>query len=546
MKFRDLKLGAKQRFGFGLVLLIMAGVNIYSINRMAVLKRDIDEVTKNWLPRAIAISDINVNTSELRRNQLQHAFAVDEAIKQQQAAAMITLIDRINENIDTYEQLKAESEKRDLYSEAERQLYAEFDRQWEQYLDLSFEFLRLSQDNEMQAALALLDGDAREVYSAASRNLAQLVEVNKLDSEKAAARAEVTFRQARRFTYSLLAITVLVSAFLVAWLVRLITMPMQQLEHAAGRVAQGDLNVQLEIVSKDEIGSVALSFNQMTRSLRDAKQQTELQEQKLRTQNEYLAKTMHQLKTTQEQLLLKEKMAALGDLVAGVAHEINNPIGVVIASTDVSQRCVDKIEGVLHKSKSLPEISRSHLLEKSLKILRENIAVTLTAAERIASLVKSLKNFTRVDESEYQRTNIHDGIDSSLTLMESEMRGRIRVKKEYGEIPAISCYPGQLNQVFINLLKNACGAIAGSGTIGIKTFKENNHIYVEISDTGCGIPPEKLERLFDFGFSSGGSRVKMSSGLSSAYNIIQKHEGEIKVESEVGKGTTFSIILPIK
>ncbi len=106
--------------------------------------------------------------------------------------------------------------------------------------------------------------------------------------------------------------------------------------------------------------------------------------------------------------------------------------------------------------------------------------------------------------------------------------------------------PGQLNQVFINLIKNACGAIAGSGTIGIKTFKENNHVHVEISDSGRGISPERLERIFEFGFSSGGSRIKMSSGLSSAYNIIQKHEGEIKVESEVGKGTTFSIILPIK
>ena len=227
------------------------------------------------------------------------------------------------------------------------------------------------------------------------------------------------------------------------------------------------------------------------------------------------------------------------------AHEINNPIGTVNSSADVSGRCIDRIELLLEKGELLQEIRDNPQLPQVMNVLKDNVRVTTVAGNRIASIVKSLKNFARLDEAEYQRVDIHEGIDSSLTLMGSELRSRISVAREYGEIPAITCYPGRLNQVFINLLKNASQAIEGSGSIGIKTFVEDNRIYVEISDTGKGIPPERLDTIFDFGFSVAGERVKMGSGLSTAYNIVQEHDGEIEAKSEVGKGTTFSIVLPI-
>lgn len=545
-RFRGLKLATKQRFGAGFIMLIMAAVNIYSINRLATLKRDVDIVTTNRLPRAIAISDINLNTSELRRNQLQFIFAGEGVAKEEQTDAMIALIDSINANIDAYERLKAESEARNLYSDEEARLYADFDRKWEQYLDLSFEFLRLSEADDKLAAFQLLDGDARSVYSELSSVLVDLVRVNKQDAFEAAARAEITYRTTRNFTFTLLLATVLFSIFLSTWLVRLITVPVQDLERAASRVAEGDLNVELKILSKDEIGSLASSFNQMTISLREAKEKTERQAEKLWAQNQHLAKTMYELKATQEQLLMKEKMAALGDLVAGITHEINNPIGAANASTDVARRCIEKIEKIVKNARSATEIKNSAELKKSIKILKENLAVTLTAGERVATLAKSLRSFASLDEAEYQRVNIHEGIESSLTLLESELRDRVSVKKDYGPIPPILCYPGQLNQVFMNLLKNASHAIDGRGDIAIRTFQENNHVHVEISDTGRGIPPEKLDKIFDFQFSTDQSRVKMTSGLSTAYSIVQKHHGEIIVTSELGKGSTFSVILPIK
>lgn len=546
MKFKNLKLSTKQKIGFSIVLTLMAGVNIFSLYNMDKIKHEIDEVTTNWLPRAIALSEINLNSSELRRIQLQQAFTKDETSKQEQAMMTIVLLDKISKNVDTYDSLKTASEMRNLYSEKEGKLYAEFDQKWEHYQDLCITFFKHVRNEENEQALDLLNGEAREVFNDFSADLVELVNVNKKDSFDAAKRAEDTFRSTFVISIILLIGTFLVSAIIATRLVKFITEPVERLEEAAGKVAEGDLDIHLDIPSKDEIGNLSVSFNQMTNSLRKARAKMESQATQLRAQNKELEHAMRELKDTQEQLLLKEKMASLGDLVAGVAHEINNPIGAVNASTDVSGRCLEKIELVLEKSKSIEEIKRNDQLSQALKLLKNNIRVTLTAGNRIATIVKSLRNFARLDEAEYQKANIHQGLDSSLTLMTNELQGRVTVNKDYGDIPEIICYPGQLNQVFLNLLKNASNAIEGSGTIEIKTFRENSLIHIEISDTGTGIPHEKLDKLFDFGFSGGGARVKLTSGLSTAYNIIQKHDGQIKVDSKMGKGTKFSIILPVK
>ncbi len=524
----------------------MAGVHVYSARKMAEIKAEIDEVTASWLPRAVAISDINFNTANLRIIQLQHAFVTDAARKQKLAITMISLLDEINETRDTYEMLKASSEKRKLYSENEDKLYSEFDQQWDRYQDLSLTIFQLIRENEHAAAVALLNGEAQDVFNDLSADLSELVSINKQDSFDAAKRADMTYQSTHRIMISLYIFTLLLSVFIAAGLARSIIGPVQQLQQAAGRVAKGDLAVRLDMPGKDEIGNLAQSFNQMTASLQDANEKTRSQAETLEARNQDLGRTMYQLKRTHNELLMKEKMASLGDLVAGIAHEINNPIGVVISAADVSMRCFDKIESVLEENGATEETKNGSLFSKALKILKDNIKVTSLAGDRIATIVKSLKNFARLDEAEYQKVDIHEGINSGLTLLGTELTNRIKIKKEYSDIPRIECYPGQLNQVFISLLRNASNAIEGSGTIGIKTFAKENHIHVQISDTGKGIPQDRLKRIFDFGFSADGSRVKMGSGLTTAYSIIQKHNGEIKVKSKVGKGTTFSIALPIK
>ena len=260
---------------------------------------------------------------------------------------------------------------------------------------------------------------------------------------------------------------------------------------------------------------------------------------------EDLEETLRQLRETQNHLVMQEKMASLGKLVAGVAHEINNPIGAVNSSVDNADRCIDKILDVLGKGETGEAVRGKGQLAQMVKVLKDNARNALTAGERIAQVVKSLKAFARLDEAEYQNVDLHEGLDSTLTLQQHELKDRIHIVRTYGEIPEIDCYAGELNQVFMNLLVNAIQAIEGEGTIRIETSADSEYVYVKISDTGKGILPENMDQIFDPGFTTRGSGVGTGLGLSTSYNIVQKHEGEIEVESEVGKGSAFTVRIPM-
>jgi signal transduction histidine kinase len=555
MKFKDLKLAHKQIVVFGLILLIMAFVGAFSLKKISSLKTDIDAVSNNWLPKALAISELNDNTSDLRANQLQYVLTSDLTKREELKKNIILLIDETIKNDSVLENLENEN----IFSETEKQLYNNYKDNWENYLALSIQFFDLVDGNRNEEAIELLNNEALELFNLMNNNLDELVIISESNVFAATQRAEKAFHATRGNTLFLFTITIIIAVLSISALVRFITQPVHLLEKAAMDVANGNLDVQVDLKRKDEVGNLARSFDQMTVSLKASKEKTEKQAKALLDQakmlkvanndlaekNLQLETTLRELKNTQEQLLLKEKMASLGDLVAGVAHEINNPIGTVNSSIDVSDRCIEKIEIVLQKSESIAELKSNQDLPDAINILKENIKVTMSAGDRIAKIVKSLKNFATLDESDYQKVDIHSGLDSTLTLIEGEFQGRIKVNKEYGKIPRIVCYPSQLNQVFMNLLKNSVNAIEGVGTIGIKTRQENSYIQIQISDTGKGIPKDRLKNIFEFGFSSSESRVKMSSGLSSAYNIIQKHNGDIWVDSKEGRGTTFFINLPI-
>jgi signal transduction histidine kinase len=177
-------------------------------------------------------------------------------------------------------------------------------------------------------------------------------------------------------------------------------------------------------------------------------------------------------------------------------------------------------------------------------IIQEANRVIVSATERVSNIVKRLRSFARLDEAELKTVDIHEGLDDTLTLIQHELRRSIKVTKEYGKIPMIAVNPGRLNQVFLNMLINARQAIKTAGEITIRTFLKDGKVHISISDTGVGIPPENIERLFDPGFTTKGVGVGTGLGLSICYQIIQDHKGEIKVESEPGKGSTFTIVLP--
>ena len=274
---------------------------------------------------------------------------------------------------------------------------------------------------------------------------------------------------------------------------------------------------------------------------RFAEARRELEEYSLTLEQKVEERTQ-ELREAQSQIVMQEKMASLGDLVAGVAHEINNPVGIIVSAADIARRGVHKIQNLLQDKSNLDE----EQLKQSLKLVETNHEVIATAGGRVANIVQSLRSFARLDEALFQHVDIHKSIDTTLTLIHHELRDKANVIKEYGEIPRIQCYPSELNQVFMNLLRNAAQAIEEQGTITIATYADQAQVYVKISDTGKGIPPEALPRIYDPGFTTRNGGVGKGLGLSIVYNIIQKHHGDIKVESAVGKGTRVTITLPIE
>ncbi len=261
--------------------------------------------------------------------------------------------------------------------------------------------------------------------------------------------------------------------------------------------------------------------------------------------NKDLENTLDELKQTQQHLILSEKMAALGSLVAGVAHEINNPIGAVRSASDVSSRCLDRLQESIEHNDSVEAVLKDKHYKTAMKLLKENTEIALEGSGRVTKIVKSLRNFARLDEAEFQKADIHEGLDSTLTLVHHQLKHRIEVVKEYGDIPKVKCYPNQLNQVFMNLLVNASQAIGDKGTITITTEADDGNVYVTIADDGKGIASENLTKIFDPGFTTKGTGVGTGLGLSISYNIIKNHKGTITAKSEVGRGTTIRIALPI-
>lgn len=253
-----------------------------------------------------------------------------------------------------------------------------------------------------------------------------------------------------------------------------------------------------------------------------------------------------ELAEMQASLIQSEKLALLGNLVAGIAHEVNNPIGVINSITDVSNRAIQKIHQEIEQFSSKEKPPQTDKLEKTIGILRRNNEATLEAGNRIVDLVGRLKNFVRLDEADLQLIDIHTCLDDTLALLCTQKPDRIMLETKYSDIPKIRCYPSQLNQVFMTLLTNAMDAIEGDGKITVSSNVEDGNCLVVIEDTGKGIPEEKLSSLFEIGFGSKDQAVRMSVGLANVQNVVQKHDGTIAVESTIDVGTTFHIRLPFK
>jgi signal transduction histidine kinase len=269
-----------------------------------------------------------------------------------------------------------------------------------------------------------------------------------------------------------------------------------------------------------------------------------------------LTKTIHALKDAQSQLVQSEKMASLGQLVAGVAHELNNPVGFIYANFPQLEEYVEDLLALIDTLLTLPmdEANQKRVEQQIINIdldsIREEVLDIIhsgkSGASRIKEIVFSLRSFSRLDEAELMSILLEDGLNDTLAILSHETKGRIKIIKDYQLNQPVMCFAGQLNQVFMNIIYNGIQAIKGDGTLTIATRKENELAVVTIEDSGSGIPQDIIGKIFDPFFTTKKVGEGTGLGLSISYGIIEKHGGHIEVESKIGKGTKFTIRINMK
>lgn len=275
-----------------------------------------------------------------------------------------------------------------------------------------------------------------------------------------------------------------------------------------------------------------------------AEEQLNRKNAELTRSNSELKKALDELKAMQVHLIETEKMAFIGSLAAGVAHEINNPLGVISSTIDVISRCVRKVVGAISPAPQTDFVNEKEAIDKMTQILNSCIEAMTTASRRIMKIVGGLKNFVRLDEAEYQITDIHEGIESTLLLLQHKLTPEIKIIKRFANPANLKCYPQMLNQVFMILLKRALSVLDGKGQIKIETKATDCGVSIKIADNGAAIPPNELAHLFDIRPQAMENRVSYNMGFAGIYGIIQQHHGKIRVESAQGIGTEFEILLP--
>jgi len=303
---------------------------------------------------------------------------------------------------------------------------------------------------------------------------------------------------------------------------------------------------------RDEIGDMARAVEQFQQDRRELdRAYAALREEKARQEA-----LIDELAQAHSQLLQSEKLASIGQLAAGVAHEINNPVGFVNANLGTLQRYVaDLLTALAAYERTEAELiaeSRATLaaLKREIDIdyLRTDIPALLSESveglQRVKRIVQGLKDFSHVDKAEKQWANLESNLDTTIDVVWNELKYKAELEREFGAIPELECIPSQLNQVFMNLLMNAAQSIEGHGRITVRTGHDESTVWVEIEDTGQGIKPEHRDRIFDPFFTTRPVGTGAGLGLSISYGIVRKQGGRIEVRSQVGQGSTFRVILP--
>jgi len=261
--------------------------------------------------------------------------------------------------------------------------------------------------------------------------------------------------------------------------------------------------------------------------------------------HERIANLERALEAASRQSDRADRMAILGTMVAGVAHDINTPMGSIKANTDLIARAHDMLHTAFESGALAEALAGDKKTRRALTILKQSNDTTKLAVERIVELVRSLRTFSR-DSGEKEELDLHENLEATLVVLHHQLKYGVEVVKEYGDVPKCCFRSGQLSQVFMNLLVNAVQAMDGRGKLIIETSAnpEQRSIFVRIRDTGKGIAPEILPKIFDAGFTTKSAEAGTGLGLAICRRIVREHDGDIECESEVGVGSTFTVRLP--
>ncbi len=360
--------------------------------------------------------------------------------------------------------------------------------------------------------------------------------------------------------------------YLMVGFYRSVMKTVNSLDEISKKLVKGDTDERVVLEAKDELASVGESFNTIGQALVQRNKELEENKKKLEESLHLLEESYTKLEESnariqeqQTQLIQSEKMASLGQMVAGIAHEVNTPLGFVRNNIEVLEKNQRRLLDVLERYRDLRdslvngqldelEVKLVGIIEASKKIDSANfsekvqalISESIDGIDRIQQLVLDLKNFSRLDEASFKESDLNQGIESTLKIAHNIVKYKAEVIKDFAPELKAECFPARINQVFLNIITNAAQAIEGQGNIWIKTYKENDMAVIKIRDSGKGIPQENLKKIFEPFFTTKDVGQGTGLGLSIVYKIIEQHKGTITVQSEVGKGTEFTIKLPIK